>query len=115
MFYISEDSIQNIKFSLLDYHLETKIKLKLTEDIKLNSRKALLEILLFPQNIINKLSPYISPISLFLTYVFSPHTPYKIKKAIWVRTRLKIFLKNFALLDAYEQVTTLQTNWNFSN
>jgi len=54
MFYISEDSVQNINFSLLVYHLETIFKLKLTEDIKLNSRKALLEILLFPQNIINK-------------------------------------------------------------
>jgi len=39
MFYISKDSIQNIKVSLLVYHLETKFKLKLTEDIELNSRK----------------------------------------------------------------------------
>jgi len=51
-------------------------QVKLTEDIKLNTRKTSLEILLFPQYIINKQSPYISPISQFLNYVFPPHTPH---------------------------------------
>ena len=39
IFYISEDSVQNNKVFVACYHLETKLKLQLTTDMKSDSSK----------------------------------------------------------------------------